>query len=88
MHHTVPDVRPSQLLIPTDFARLFHVHICDEGCAKVNAYYTPIRLINYGTSALVTELIDVGERLERKFQAVIECGRSRVNYKGEQADRR
>lgn len=27
MHHTVPDVRPSQLLIPTGFARLFHVHM-------------------------------------------------------------
>jgi len=63
MHHVVPDVRPSQLLIPTDFARLFRVHM-QEGCAKVNAYYTPIRLINYGTSALVTDLIDVELRLE------------------------
>jgi len=30
-----------------------------------------------------TELIDVGDRLEQKFQAVIECKRSRVNYKNE-----
>lgn len=63
---TVNDARPSLSLTSFTF-------VCNEACVNVDAYYAPIRLVNYSAVREYTcHRADMDGRLKRKFQAVIQ----------------